>query len=182
MGALSPYGGCRTVTADDGLDDVNWQILSDAVAAAHRSDVRGTHLGTNRFDTDVAVDGRAGTYIWWLLRYKVAQMLGRRPSEADLHDIAAQAHSRFAAVIREPSIFESVLLTAWKLAPPEQEVTGGRFLVAGVTALGVLMDDPAEELARARPDLSAWWRTNVDKFRAQGILENRARNHGNPQS
>lgn len=158
----------------DGLDDAVWQILNEAVIAAHRGDVRAAHMATRRFDTDLPIDGRPGTYLWWLLRHRVAQLLGRRPSPDDLHEIAGGAQERFGVVIRDADVLEDVLLTVWKLAPPEREVKAGRFLVAGTAALGVLLDDPAVDLEAARPDLSAWWRKNLDKFRAQGILENRS--------
>jgi hypothetical protein len=157
----------------DGLDDGVWQILREAVVAVHSGNVRAAHSATNRFDTDVPVDGRAGTYIWWLLRYRVAQLLGRRPTADDLRDIAAQAQDTFGTLIRDASVLEDVLLTVWHLGPPEREVTAGRFLVAGVTALGVLLEHPAD-LEAVRPDLAAWWQENLAKFRAQAILEDRS--------
>jgi hypothetical protein len=166
--------GGRSAPSGDGLDDAVWQILIKAVLAAHRGDAHAAQMATRRFATDLPIDGRPGTYIWWLLRYRVAQLLGRQPSPDDLHEIASRAHSRFAAVIRDASVLEDVLLTVWKLAPPEREVNSGRFLVAGTVALGVLLRDPAADLEAARPDLSAWWRENLDKFRSQGILDDRS--------
>jgi hypothetical protein len=158
----------------DGLDDHVWQILKEAVAAAHRGDVRAAHMATRRFGTDLPVDGRPGTYLWWLLRLRVAQLLGRRPTPDDLYQIAQGARERFAVVIRDAGVLEDVLLTVWHLAPPERKIKGGRFLVASTAALGILLDDPAVDLEAARPDLSAWWRKNLDKFRAQGILDDRS--------
>lgn len=157
----------------DGLDEANWQILRAAVTASHRGDVHAAHMATRRFDTDVPVDGRAGTYVWWLLRYRVAQLLGRRPSRGDLTQIAGYAEPRFGEVITDSSVLEDVLLTVWKLAPSGREVSGGRFLIAGIAALGVLLDDPSADLEAMRPELAAWWRQNLDKFRGQGILEDR---------
>ena len=83
-------------------------------------------------------------------------MVGRRPTAGDLRDIAVGQQDRFGVLITDTSISEDVLLTAWHLAPPEREVKAGRFLVAGVTALGVLLDDPAADLEAVRPDLATW--------------------------
>lgn len=165
----------------DGLDETNWQILRDAVIAASRGDADAMAAATRRFDTDVPVDGRAGTYIWWLLRHRVAQLLGRRPGYGDISQIAGYAEARFGAVVRDADLLKNVLLTVWNLAAvPQQEVTGGQFLVAGVAALGVLLRDPAADLEAVRPDLAAWWRANIEKIRADGILEDRSRSPQRP--
>ena len=170
-------GGSSASADDDGWDEFDnavWQIVRDAVIAAHEGDVRAAHLATRRLDTDVPVDGRPGTYLWWLLRHRVAQLLSRRPSPDDLHEIATRHMDAFGVVVRDTSVFEDVLLTVWKLAPPEREVTAGRFIVAAVTALGILRDEPASDLDAVRPDLIAWWEKNLANFRRQGILEDRS--------
>jgi hypothetical protein len=164
----------RSNGSRDALDETTWQILCAAAIAAHRGDVHASHMATRRFDIDVPVDGRAGTYIWWLLRYRLAQLLGRRPSRGDLTQIAGYTEARFGIVIQDASLLEDLLLTVWRLAPPGRQVTGGRFLIAGVAALGVLLNDPAADLEAVRPDLAAWWQKNLDKFRAQGSLEDRS--------
>jgi hypothetical protein len=104
----------------------------------------------------------------------VAQLLGRQPGYGDLTQIAGHLEERFGAVIRDADLLKNVLLTVWNLAYPAQEVTGGQFVVAGLTALGVLLQDPAADLDAVRPDLAAWWRANQEKFRAQGLLEDRS--------
>jgi hypothetical protein len=76
-------------------------------------------------------------------------------------------------VVPDITLFQDVLLTVWNLNPREREVTGGQFLVAGVTALGVLLRQPEVDLETARPDLAAWWQANLEKFRTQGILTRR---------
>lgn len=161
-------------SGEDGIDDAVWQVLTEAVVAASRGNVRSTHLATRRFVTDLPVDGRPGTYLWWLLRYRVVRLLGRRPTPDDLHEIAGILEETFGLVIRDVSLLEDVLLTVWKLAPPERSVEAGRFIVAGIVALALLLDDPTVDLEAARPDLAAWWRKNVDKFRDQGILKDRS--------
>jgi hypothetical protein len=138
----------------DGLDEANWQILCEAVAAAHRGDADGAPAATQRFDTDVPVDGRAGRYIWWLLRHRVAQVLGRRPSRGDITQIAGYAEERFGALTGDVGLLKNVLLTVWKLATPREEVTAGMFLVAGTAArfrTQGLLEDRSGAWRRGRP-------------------------------
>ena len=71
-------------------------------------------------------------------------------------------------------LLEDTLLTVFRLASSEREVVAARFLVAGMAALGVLMDDAAAEMQAVRPDLSRWWARNFEKFRALGVLEDRS--------
>jgi hypothetical protein len=124
----------------DGLDDANWAILREAVIAAHRGDAHAAAAAVRRFDTDVPVDGQAGTYLWWLLRHRVAQMLGRRPARGDITQIAGYLEERFGGVIPDVTLLQNFLLTAWNLGPRERELSSGQFLVAGVMAQGILKD------------------------------------------
>lgn len=158
----------------DGLDPANWEILCAAVIAAHNGDIAAARAVTRRLDTDVPVDGQAGTYLWYLLRYHVVEMLGRRPSAEDLRTISARFNFRFSSVIgSSEGLMENVLRTVFKLASSGEEVTAGSFIVAGTTALGVLLNDPVADMETMRPHLAVWWRRNLPKFRDQGILADR---------
>ena len=112
----------------------------------------------------------------------MAQLLGRRPARGDITQIAGYLEERFGGVIPDVTLLQDVLLTAWNLGPRERELSSGQFLVAGVTALGVLLREPEADLEAARPDLAAWWQANLDKLGAQGILEDRSGVPGRPLS
>jgi len=159
----------------DVLDERKWQILSDGVRAAHDRQPDYAQVATRRLAAIVPFDGQVGTYIWWLLRYKAADVAGGRPTASELHAIAERFGPRFRALVRdEAGLLEDTLLAVFRLASKEQEVVAGRFLVAGIAALGVLMDDPAAELQAVRPHLAQWWARNLEKFQAEGILEDRS--------
>jgi hypothetical protein len=159
----------------DGLDDANWEILCDAIAAAHRGDTAAAHAATRRLDTDVPVDGQAGTYLWYLLRYRVTEIFGHRPTQEDLRELTAISYPKFSRVIRGDSrLLWNTLRTVFKLAPDEEKVTAGQLVVAGSVALGVLLDDPQAQMDAMRPHLADWWRRSLESFRAQGILEDRS--------
>jgi hypothetical protein len=124
-----------------------------------------------RYERDAPADAKAGVYLWFLLRYRVAELLGRRPSPEDLHALAVRFGPEFAKLIRgDQSRLEDTLLTVFELAADGRKVTGGDAVVMGSAALGVLLDDdPEAQLTAMRPDLADWWRRNADKFRDLGV-------------
>jgi hypothetical protein len=158
-----------------GLDPVNWEILCAVVTAAHDGNVAAAQAATRRFDTDVPIDGQAGTYLRYLLRHRIVDILGGRPSEEDLQVIAARAYLRFNLVIRgSERLLENVLRTVFRMPVEGEKVTGGAFIVVGTAALGVLLDDPVADMEAMRPHLADWWRRNLEKFRAWGVLDDRS--------
>ena len=163
------------VRDEDGLDTAKWQILCEGVVASHDGDAAAAHIATDRLAAQVPFDSQVSMYLWYLLRYRVADMLGRRPSAEDLREIAGRVYPRFSVVIRgDGSVLENVLRTVFKLASKDEEVTAGRFVVAGMAALGVLLNDPVADMEAMRPHMADWWRRNLEKFRSQGILDDRS--------
>jgi hypothetical protein len=151
---------------EDGLDGLSWDVLYQSVAAAHRGDDEAHVAPLLRYEREVPHDGRAGLYLWYLLRYRVAELLGRRPGQEDLHALAGCIYPAFAKLIRgDRSQLEDTLLTVFGLAAEDRKVSGGRGVVMGSAALGVLLDDPESELAAMRPHLAQWRRANADEFR-----------------
>jgi hypothetical protein len=152
--------------ADDGLDGLSWDVLCQSVAAAHRGDAQAHAAPLLRYEREVPRDTRAGVYLWYLLRYRVAELLGRRPSPEDLHALAERSYPAFARLIRgDRSQLEDTLFTVFGLACEGRKVGGGMGVVMGSAALGVLLDDPETELAAMRPHLAQWRRASADEFR-----------------
>jgi hypothetical protein len=163
------------VRYEDELDATKWEILCEGVVASHDGDAAAAHAATRRLSAHVPFDSQISMYLWYLLRYRVAEMVGGRPSAEDLKDISAQAYPRFSVIIRgDDSVLEKVLRTVFKLASKDEELASGLFFVTGMAALGVLLNDPATEMEAMRPHLADWWRRNLEKFRAQGILDDRS--------
>lgn len=156
--------------AADGLDARSWDALWQSVPAAHRGDAEAHVVPLLRYERDAPADVRAGVYLWFLLRYRVAELLGRRPSPEDLHVLAVRFHPEFARlVLGDQRRLEDTLLTVFALAADGGKVTGGDAVVMGSAALGVLLDDdPEAQLAAMRPALADWWRRNADRFRDLG--------------
>lgn len=158
----------------DGLDQGVWQTICDAVRAIHRGDPTAAHAATDRFARRIPFDSQPGYYVWWLLRYRIADTLGHRPSADELHQIAETVRPKAALVIRDPACVENALLTVWKLASKEQAMADAQLLIGAIVALGVQLSDPHEQMEAARPHLADWWARNLDKFTAEGILDDRS--------
>jgi hypothetical protein len=86
--------------AADGLDDVNWDLLRQSVIAANSGDAEAHVAALQRHEHEAPVDDKAGAYLWYLLRYRVAVLLGRRPRPQDLHDLAGRYYPEFSRLIR----------------------------------------------------------------------------------
>jgi hypothetical protein len=159
-----------SATGSDGLDVANWDLLHESVTAAHRGDPEAHVAALRRLEREVPVDAKAGIYLWYLLRYRIAALLGRRPTPHDLRELGGRIYPEFSKIIRcDQGQLEDMLLTAFEFASEDRKVKGGRAIVMGSAALGVLLEDPEAELAAMRPHLAEWWRRNADEFRDLGL-------------
>jgi hypothetical protein len=154
----------------DGLDHEVWRILSTFVGAAARGDVTAARDAIPHMERGLPNDGQAGAYVWYLLRYRVVEILARRPSAEDLHDLAVTAWPRFAELVNaDEHVLEDIFRSVFKFETAG-EVTGAKLIVLGSAALGVLLDDPDAGLEVIRPHLVDWWRKNRRNFEEQGII------------
>ena len=67
---------------------------------------------------------------------------------------------------------EETLRTAFEMAPLAAGITPAEFTVFAAAAVGLLLDDPDQELAviEAAPR-ATWWNRNHDNFVRQGLKE-----------
>jgi hypothetical protein len=104
----------------DGLDDEVWRRLEAIVGAAEIGDpdeFAGLWQSLEREVTDQQ-RGHAGVYVFYILEYRVHDILQRRPAPSDLHDLAVRASARYQRIIRptEASLYDT-LCTVFKCAP-----------------------------------------------------------------
>lgn len=91
-----------TGLSGDALDRAAWESLSGVILAASHGDANAHAEVFRRRPGQATAEGRrASLYLWYLLRYRVAEVLGRRPSPEDLGDLAARTYPRFALLIRQ---------------------------------------------------------------------------------
>jgi hypothetical protein len=155
---------------EETLSDVRWQILSDAIIAAHAGEAEAMRAAVMRLETDVPAEGHASAYVWYLLRYVIADYLGRRPELKDLQEIARYRQREFSQVAQGGArALEDELCTAFEMAGPGQAVTGGTFAILGIAALGVMLKDPATQLASIKPRLADWWQRRGRDLVREGV-------------
>lgn len=157
--------------AGDALDAAAWDALRTVIMAASKGDA-DTHANVfRRWPGDAAAEGRrASLYLWYLLRYRIADVTGRKPSPGDLRDLAVRAYPRFALLIRrDVDQLEATFRTVYESAESPDHLKGGMFLIIGTAALGSLLDDADNELGVMRTHLVDWWRRKADEFHARGV-------------
>lgn len=153
------------------LDADIWRILSKFIAAASRGDVNATRDAIPRLESELPNDGQAGMIVRYLLEYRVIDLLQRRPTPDDLHELAMSAWPRFAEVVNaNEGMLEDLLRTVFEFAAEERKITGAAMIVLGSVALGALLSDPVAELETVRPRLETWWQRNAPDFRHRGII------------
>jgi hypothetical protein len=151
--------GERRLDPSDGLDEEVWQRLADVIAAANRGDDNTFLKLLKRFDAGWSDKTRdeASIYLFYLVKYRVVEMLARRPAAEDLHELAVRTYDKYAKVVREPpGTLEDTLRAVFKMPPDGAQQAGARLFVSGAAAAGVLFNDPSADLAVIRPHLAEW--------------------------
>jgi hypothetical protein len=164
-------GGETTGRAADALDTAAWAALRAAILASSKGDADAQGEVFRRWPGDAAAEGRrASLYLWYLLRYRIAEILGRKPSSGDLRDLAVRAYPRFALMIRrDVNQLEDTFRTVYESATSPDHLKGSMFLIIGTAALGSLLDDADSELDVMREHLADWWHRKADEFHALGV-------------
>lgn len=84
-------------------------------------------------------------YIWYLLRYRVVEILERKRAAEDLRELATGRWPAFAAVVYgDEQLIEDILRSVFKLAPVQDEITGAKPIVLGSVTLAVFEPSDAE--------------------------------------
>lgn len=129
-----------------GLDARAWAVVCESATAAHHGDA-GAHIAPLlRYEQEAPLDMMAGAYLRYLLRCRVAELVGGRPGVEDLQALAGRHYPAFSRLIRgaERQLADT-LLTVFDLPH-----TTGRC--------------PEAELTAMRPHLAAWWARNAASF------------------
>lgn len=155
------------------LDEEVWRRLGTIFAAGYRGDPEafaGLWLSLEREVTDHQ-RGLAGVYVWYMLEYRVHDLLQRRPTPEDLHEIASRGSPKFAELIKkDEASLEDTLRTVFRFSSANKQVAGGQFFVAGSAAVSVLLDDPDSELSAMRAPLARWYARHAAKLRELGPM------------
>jgi hypothetical protein len=156
----------------DLVDSFVWDGVVEVAAAAHRQDAHATieafrRLGAGR---SLARLRLAGFYAIYLLKYRTATILGRRPSVDDISAVASRVQAGFdRALPRRPAgCLVDTLLVVFEyrsLQALRPTVTGATHTLNALVALGLLLDAPGGDLANMKPHLASWCARQADDIR-----------------
>lgn len=163
-------GGPQPMPSDE-LDEEIWQRLAAALTAANRGERYTFGRLIKLIDSGLSAQRRdeSSNYLAFLLKYRVAEILGRRPTSEDLHELAVQTRPKYARVIRAAApavLLEDTLRAVFKMPPTGPPESGAVLFISGVAAVGVLFDDPSADLAVIRPHLAEWRYRNLAEWRS----------------
>jgi len=115
----------------------------------------------------------AVVYIHYVVEYRVHQILGFKPGLEDLKGVANQYSAEYAHIINAGKIMLlDLLCTVFEIPNPGGEwITGPEFGGAGAAAIGVMLDDPAQQLTVIRPHLAAWCSRYANTLSEMGLPE-----------
>jgi hypothetical protein len=160
---------------DDGIDDQVWRRLVSAIAAGSRGDADEMVRYWSEHERQISNDqrGLAGVYVWYILQYRVIEIVDRVPTVGDLSGLVNNIYPKFARLIlRDEDYLLRVLMSIFNLISPEQQVRGGEIVVSGSAAISALLENPAGELILIRPHLSQWLMRNRSRLDELGITSN----------
>jgi hypothetical protein len=157
----------RTRPSDDGINDAAWNLLCELLEIAHRGDVEAQAENSVRWKQVPSWQEKlARLYLWYLLKLRLFIVMGRAPSAGELQALAEGIYPRFSIMVTcQQDELVDTFRGLFALPTPKSRPDGGKFLLIGSVALGVLLATPAEDLGELRPQLAKWIAQNQDLVR-----------------
>jgi hypothetical protein len=160
----------------DGIDEPTWNRLRLLAKAASREDADAYAETGMWAPPGFGLPGqhRTGVYLLYLLSFRVKEVLQTNQPTADqLHNLAVMTYPRFRAVLdrADEAHLEDTLRTAFEMPALGTGISPGEFMAFAAAAVGLLLDDPDDDLARIRPRLASWWDRHHESFVRQGLKE-----------
>jgi hypothetical protein len=143
-----------------------WPPLRAAIIAASEKNLEGFRCEMRRMARRVHKDRWSGVYVWYLLRMRSRELVGRKPDEESLTFLASEIYPRFVVVAPrvEHATLIDLLLGVWEIQPAERDIVGSALPVIGAAALGAMLDDASRQLDAMKPALEDWYDSNRYSF------------------
>jgi len=143
----------------DGLDDGIWQRSVAVVSAAHRRDAKAhAHGFLSWEELTVQERRRMELYIRYLLGHRLHQELRGDYAPSRLIAIAERIQPATDEVVKaDVPVLAEVFRDALGVPAPDDTIHGVKTDLIASAALGVLLKDPAPELAAMRPELARYY-------------------------
>ena len=156
------------------IDEEVWSELVAVIGAAHALDREGfgAVMSSAGARLPLREQQKMGLYLWYLLRQVLGRMAGGRvPTDAELELISQRYGAKFRRLVKGDSILlGDTFRKVFERKPVLRDIGAGGLLVLGSAALGVLCDNPDEELAALKPKLDSWWREHSESLYRKGML------------
>lgn len=159
---------------DDGLDDRAWERLCVLVVAAWEGDRSAFMSEIQCWPVEVPLgeQHRIGLYSHAGIKYVTQRILRRRPSEADLKELAARCFPGVSKVLAlYPLAVEDALRHAFRLGPVRRKLSPGELGLVNAAAVGCLLTKPEDELPEIRGYVAEWWKVNARVIHEAGVKD-----------
>ena len=158
----------------DGLDDHAWDHLRVLVAAAGESDRLAFHNEIESWSADVPLteQHKIGLYLLAGTEYITQRILRRKPSEADLKELAARCVPSVSRVLTlHPMVVEDALRATFDLKAIKRELSPGELGLILAAIIGCLLTEPEGDLSEIRTYVAEWWKVNAQAIRQAGVKD-----------
>lgn len=106
------------------------------------------------------------------VKYITQRILRRKPSEADLNELAARCVPGVSRVLTiYPMAVEDTLRNAFRLQPARRNLSPGELILVAAATIGCLLTKPEEELPEIRGYVAEWWKVNARMIRQAGVKD-----------
>jgi hypothetical protein len=152
--------------AADGLDDDMWHRVVDLVLAASKGNPRRFTALAQWGNVPLGRQHRGALYVRYMLRYRLAEIVGHRPIGEDMHELAETAYPRYARVLnRDRDFLEDTLREIYDIETLGASIDPAPLVLSSAVALAVLLDRPEHQMAAMRPALAKWYAENYESLK-----------------
>ena len=151
-----------------GIDESIWRRVSAILTAVSEGDSNTFVTRALKFSTSATLPQQrlAGYYVLMMIRIRLFDQFGRKPTEPELSELARLHFPTFATFLTmDEDVLRATYLISYQLVP-EGAIDSKTYTVSSLVALGVLLDDPKRDLINLHEPVDAWCMRHADSLRA----------------
>lgn len=159
---------------DDGIDNRAWVRLCALVVAAWEGDRSAFMSEIQSWPVEVPMREQHWISLYLLggIKYITQRMLTRKPSEADLNELAARCFPGVSKILNPyPLAVEDALRQAFAMQPVRRKLLPGELGLISAAAVGCLLVNPKRELPEIRRYVAEWRKVNARVIREAGVMD-----------
>lgn len=159
----------RLKIASDGLAIAEWDAMVTLAAAANGGRARYL-IFTKSLGSKVNI-ARLGVYLMLMLRRALLDRYGADLTVPNLSELSSRLYPRWHEILVEhdKTMLLETLSTSVGLADESRETVDPSAVASMIVVLGVMFEDPRQELSRLRPELAESWKRGEAEWRRAKI-------------